>query len=121
MKNLKQHIYRPFGISVIIGMAASIIVLILCSAAVYILQLPVELSGIFGAFSLTLGCFAAGFVLGRQKRRQGLKQGILCGAALFIICLTGSIIFGSVTMGGFFGRLVLCLCSGMIGGVIGVN
>ena len=121
MKNLKQHIYRPFCISIVIGMSVSITALILCSAALYTIQFPVELSGILSAFSLTSGCFSAGFVLGKQKHRHGLKQGILCGSALFIICLIGGITFGSVTVGGFFGRLVLCLCSGMIGGVIGVN
>ncbi len=121
MKNLKQHIYRPFCISVIIGMACSLTALVLCSAALYVLQLPVEISGIFAAFSLTAGCFVSGFVLGKQKRKHGLKQGILCGAALFLLCLSGGFIFGSITIGGFFGRLVLCLCAGMAGGVVGVN
>lgn len=76
MKNLKQHIYRPFGISVIIGMACSLTAIVLCSAALYALQLPVEINGVFAAFSLTAGCFASGFVLGKQKRKHGLKQGL---------------------------------------------
>lgn len=121
MKNLKQHIYRPFGISVLIGMVSSVIALVLCSAAMYILQLPVETNGAFGAFSLTLGCFVGGLVLGRQKGRKGIKQGFLCGMALFLLCLCGGFIFGSVTVGGFFGRLGLCVCAGMIGGIVGVN
>lgn len=121
MKNLKQHIYRPFVISLSAGTAALAAALVLCAAAVYVLQLPVEICGSLGAFSLTLGCFTAAYVLGRQKQRRGIKQGFLCGAALFLLCLIGSLIFGELTVGGFFGRLLLCVLSGVIGGVVGVN
>ena len=121
MKNLKQHIYRPFVVSVTVGALVSLGALLLCAAAVYVLQLPVELCGALGAFSLTLGCFASAYVLGRQKQRRGIKQGFLCGAALFLICFIGSIVFGEVTAGGFFGRLLLCSAAGVVGGVIGVN
>ena len=121
MKNLKRHIYGPFAISVAVGAFVSLGALLLCAAAVYILQLPVEVCGTLGAFSLITGCFASAYVLGRQKQRRGIKQGFLCGAALFLICLLGSVIFGEVTAGGFFGRLLLCALAGVIGGVLGVN
>jgi len=121
MKNLKQHIYRPFAISVTIGIIASAITILLCSASIYVLQLPVEISKTLGALSMASGCFAAAYVLGRKKQRHGIKQGILCGAALFLLCLTGSMVFGEVTIGGFFGRLALCAATGITGGVVGVN
>lgn len=121
MKNLKQHIYRPFVISVAIGAAAALGAVLLCSAGVYVLQLPVEICRTLGSVSLTFGCFASAYVLGRLKQRHGIKQGVLCGSALFLLCLVGSIIFGEVTAAGFFGRLTLCTLAGAIGGVAGVN
>ena len=121
MKNLKQHIYRPFAVSILIGAAVSAAAIFLCAAGVYVMQLPVEISGTLGAFALTLGCFASAYVLGRKKQRHGIKQGFLCGIALFLLCLIGSVVFGQVTMAGFFGRLTLCSAAGAIGGVAGVN
>ncbi|MBD5115311.1 MAG: TIGR04086 family membrane protein [Ruminococcaceae bacterium] len=121
MKNLKQHIYRPFAISVAIGAASVFAALLISAAVVYMMQLPVEICGVFGVISLAFGCMAAGYALGRKKQRQGLKQGFLCGIALFLLCVFGSLIFGSVSAAGFFGRLVACVISGAVGGVIGVN
>lgn len=121
MKNLKQHIYRPFAVSLTVGAVSVLASLILSAAAVYVMQLPVEACGAFGVLSLSLGCLAAGYMLGRKKLRHGIKQGLLCGAALFLLCVILSAVFGSVTAAGFFGRLAVCAVSGAVGGVIGVN
>lgn len=121
MKNLKQHIYRPFAISVAIGTVSVFAALVISAAVVYMMQLPVEICGAFGVLSLAFGCLTAGYALGRKKQRRGLKQGFLCGVALFLLCLFGSLIFGSVSAAGFFGRLAVCVIFGAVGGVIGVN
>lgn len=121
MKNLKQHIYRPFAVSLTVGAVSVLASLILSAAAVYVMQLPVEVCGAFGTLSLSLGCLAAGYVIGRKKLRRGIKQGFLCGTALFLLCVILSAVFGSVTAAGFLGRLAVCTVSGAVGGVIGVN
>ena len=121
MKSLKEHPMLPFGTSVIIGAAAAAVVLLLGSAVIFVLQLPEDWGHIMGLLSLAVGCLTAGYLLGRKKKRSGIKQGALCGMALFLLCLIGGIILGSVTAGGFFGKLAVCLCAGIIGGVMGVN
>lgn len=121
MKNLKTHIYRPFAISLVLGVFSVFAVLSLGAAIIYALQLPVEVSGLFGVISLAAGCFAAGLLLGKMKRRQGLKQGFLCGTALFLLCFIASLVVGEISAGGFFGRLAICVGTGALGGVLGVN
>lgn len=121
MKDLKTHIFQPFIISVVIGAFVSSAVLVLTSAAVYIMQLPVEICGTLALISLACGCFGGGCALGKRKRRRGLKQGFLCGSALFLLCLAGGLIFGSVSPAGAVGRLTVCIIAGAAGGVIGAN
>ena len=121
MKSLKEHIMLPFGAAVTAGAFAAVTVLLLTSLVVFVLQLPADWGYIMGLLSLSMGCFVAGYVLGRKKRRSGIKQGLLCGTALFLLCLAGGIIFGSVTAGGVFAKLAVCLIAGITGGVTGVN
>ena len=121
MRSLKEHIMLPFGTAVTAGALAAIAVLLLTSLVLFILQLPADWGYIMGLLSLSVGCLTAGYVLGRKKRRSGIKQGLLCGTALFLLCLIGGLIFGSVTAGGFFAKLGVCLIAGVIGGVTGVN
>ena len=121
MRSLKEHIMLPFGIAVTVGALAAIAVLLLTSLVLFLLQLPADLGYIMGLLSLSAGCLTAGYVLGRSKRKNGIKQGALCSVTLFLLCLIGGVIFGSVTLGGFFSKLLVCLTAGIIGGVAGVN
>lgn len=121
MKSLKEHLLLPFGTAVTAGIFAALCVLLLSSAVIFVLQLPEDWGYIMGLVSLAVGCFTAGYLLGRKKKRSGIKQGVLCGMALFLLCLIGGFIFGNVTVGGFFGKLAVCLCAGVISGVMGVN
>ena len=121
MRTLKEHLLLPFGISVTVGALAAVTVLLLTSAVMFVLQLPADWGYIMGLVSLSTGCFVSGYVLGRKKRRGGIKQGLLCGLALFLLCLIGGLIFGSVTAGGFFAKLSVCVIAGVAGGVMGVN
>ena len=111
----------PFAAAVTAGAFAAITVLLLSSLVLFILQLTADSGYVMGLLSLSAGCLTAGYVLGRKKRRGGIKQGMLCGTALFLLCLIGGVFFGSVTAGGFFAKLAVCLTAGIIGGVAGVN
>ena len=121
MRSLKEHIMLPFGMAVTVGVAAITVVLLMTGVVMFVLQLPAEWGYIMGLTALSVGCAAAGYVLGRMKCRSGIKQGVLCGTALFLLCLIGGMILGSVTVGGFFAKLGVCLSAGIVGGVMGVN
>lgn len=121
MKSLKKHLLLPFGISVAAGAAVCAAAALLCSLLMSGIQLPVEWGGGLGLFSLSLGCLTAGYILGRKKRKEGIKQGFLCGAALLLISLALGIFFGEVSFWGFFGKFLICMAAGITGGVLGVN
>ena len=121
MRSLKEHTVLPFGAAVAVGAAAAAIVLLLAALVMFALQLPGETGYAMGLLSLSVGCLASGYVLGRKKQRSGIKQGVLCGMAMFLVCLVGGVILGSVTVGGIFVKLGICLGTGVVGGVIGVN
>lgn len=121
LKSLKKHLLLPFGISVAAGSAVCAAVTLLCSLLMSIVQLPVEWGGGLGLFSLTAGCLTAGYVLGRKKKKEGIKQGFLCGAALLLISLLLGIFFGELSFWGIIGKALICIAAGITGGVAGVN
>ena len=120
-KSLKKHLFLPFIISLLAGGLVCLAALIFNSLVMWIMQLPVEWSYFLGLFSLSCGCFAGGFVLGKQKKREGIKQGLLCGSGLLLICLVLGFIFGDISFGGFFFYFLVCWIAGAVGGVLGVN
>ena len=121
MRSLKEHIMLPFGMALTVGAAAMAVVLLMTGVVMFVLQLPAEWGYVMGLTALSVGCVTAGYVLGRMKCRSGIKQGVLCGTALFLLCFIGGIILGSVTVGGVFAKLGVCLSAGIVGGVMGVN
>lgn len=111
----------PFVSAVTAGVLAAAAVLLLTSLVLFILQLPADWGYIMGLLSLSAGCLVSGYSLGKSKRRMGIKQGLLCGITMFLLCLAGGIILGTVTAGGFFAKLAVCVVAGIMGGIAGVN
>ncbi len=120
-KSLKRHLFLPFIRSLLVGGAVCLAALVFNSLVMWIMQFPVEWSYFLGLLSLSLGCFSGGFVLGKQKKREGIKQGLLLGSGLLLICVVFGFIFGDVSFGGFFGKALVCWIAGAVGGVLGVN
>ena len=120
-KSLKKHLFLPFALSLAVGGAVCLAVLFLFSLIMWVLQLPIEWSGFLGLLALTFGCFAGSFALGKQKKREGIKQGLLCGSGLLLISLVLGFIFGDVSFGGIVGKALVCWLAGAVGGVFGVN
>ena len=121
MRSLKEHLMLPFVSAVTAGVLAAAAVLLLTSLVLFILQLPADWGYIMGLLSLSAGCLVSGYSLGKSKRRMGIKQGLLCGITMFLLCLAGGIILGTVTAGGFFAKLAVCVVAGIMGGIAGVN
>ncbi|HBH95894.1 MAG TPA: TIGR04086 family membrane protein [Ruminococcaceae bacterium] len=120
-KSLKKHLFLPFILSLLAGGAVCGLALIFNALIMWIMQFPVEWSYFLSLLALSCGCLAGGFILGRQKRREGIKQGLLCGSGLLLICLVLGLAFGDVSFGGFFGKALVCWLTGAAGGVLGVN
>lgn len=121
IKSLKKHLLLPFLLSLLIGGAAALAALILNSLIMYLFQLPVEWGYFLGLLTLSVGCFAGSFALGRRKKRNGIKQGLLCSGGFLLIVLVFGLILGDVSFGGFLLKGFVCNLAGIMGGVIGVN
>lgn len=121
IKSLKKHLFMPFIMSLVIGGAVSLAALIFNSLVMYALQLPVEWGYFLGLLTISCGCFAGAFALGRQKKRNGIKQGLLCGSGLLLIALVFGLILGEVSFWGFLMKALVCNIAGIMGGVFGVN
>ena len=120
-KSLKKHLFLPFALSLAVGGAVCFAILLFFSLIMWILQFPVEWGGLLGSIALAFGCFAGGLALGKQKKREGIKQGLLCGSGLLLISLVLGFIFGDVSFGGIVGKALVCWITGAVGGVFGVN
>lgn len=121
MKSLKKHLFLPFIVSAAIGILVCGASALLCSALMSALRLPVEWGEGFGLFSLSTGSLFSGYVLGRKKKRAGIKQGFLCGTALFLTALILSLLFGEISFISAAKKLVLCTVCAIFGAIAGVN
>ena len=69
--------------------------------------------------ALILGGIASGWLCGKLRRRLGLKEGSLCGAALYVLTVALSLLLLSHIPSP--AKLLLLAVSGALGGVWGVN
>ena len=65
------------------------------------------------------GSFTGGFVLGKHRRRKGLAEGLLCGAAVWLAFSAAGLLWTGRLAG--IKKLLLLAVSGAAGGVSGVN
>ena len=68
-----------------------------------------------------LSTFLAGFLAGKSKKKRKFLWGLALGAAYFVIlCLISLAVKGSLKQisGDFLSTLILCMGSGMLGGMI---
>ncbi len=121
MRSLKTHLVFPFIISVIIGIIVCIISAAANAFIMWIFQFPVEWGGFLGLLSLAWGCYISGYILGKNKRHQGIKQGLLCGFAMLIFSVALGVVISQNIFGGLGAKIVVCLVTGVLGGVFGVN
>ncbi len=100
------------------------ITLVLCVPAAFILLITDSAESLSGALStiiMAASCFLAGRISGKQKRRDGLKTGFLCGALYFLPLMITGLILSEVSGILLIVKAALCLAFGTVGGVVGVN
>lgn len=119
--SLNNRTIRPYIKAVTLGLAVMAIVLGAFAFIMSKIELPQGVEDAFSVLALGLGCLSSGFVAGKILRSGGLINGGKCGLLIFIVILIFSLFSGSFTGTLFLTKLIICLISGAIGGVIGVN
>ncbi|MCL2638596.1 MAG: TIGR04086 family membrane protein [Oscillospiraceae bacterium] len=108
-------------LSVAFGAAAGGAALPLFALLIWLLQLPVTLSGTFSLLAFGFGCLISGITAGRLKRQYGLVSGVKSALLLLLLLTLVTLVMGNLTGEFFLGRGVVAVLCGAVGGVIGVN
>lgn len=119
-KKKRSSPLMPYGAGLIIGYA----VLAGISGITALIVLITDMSaaaGISAVFAIAAGSFVSGRIVGKSRRREGIKTGALCGTAFIIPLLILSIIFGKAGTFMMFVKIALSVIFGAAGGVSGVN
>lgn len=83
---------------------------------------PAVLISVMLSLSLAAGGTLSGYVYGKRKRHNGIKNGIICGAIIYaVIFIFGIFYLGALPPFRLIRYLFLLCVSGAVGGIIGVN
>ena len=119
---------RGLGIAaeqiIALTVAAGVILLLICAMAFLLTKIDAGKS-VLSAMStgaLVIGAYFGGYTGGRRRKRNGLAAGALTGLLMFVIILiAGSIFAGYSARITSFGKLLLTVAAGSVGGAVGVN
>ncbi len=112
---------RPFIKGITAGIAGVIVFSLLFAFAFYILGAPEGTEDILSCLALGGGCALCGFFVGGCKGKNGFFWGAVGGFIMFVLCVTGAIIFSEADNGIIVGKFFCCVLCGTGGGIIGVN
>lgn len=123
MHRQRQSLWTNIVLSVLFSAFAGAIIAVafiaVFSLFVFFFMDSLQYISFFSTTALVVGASAAGFICGKRRRRNGLKEGILCGAVIYLLILIGGVILCSTAVS--FKKLILLAVAGAIGGVMGVN
>lgn len=110
-------------VSIILFCFATLI-LFFCTTALIVSKINFSYDILSSAITVILGItsFFNGFILSKLFKENGLFWGIFAGIATIIILIVFALIFDTLSFSTtFFTKIIVILCSGAIGGIIGVN
>ena len=113
--------YSPSGIAAaaLLSILFSLVCGLFFSLFIYLFMDDLRLIPWFAVLSCASGSFTGGFVLGKHRRRKGLAEGLLCGAAVWLAFSAAGLLWTGRLAG--IKKLLLLAVSGAAGGVSGVN
>ncbi len=128
MKNMQKSertgltsFLRPVGFACLFGVIVSAVLLLLFAFIMSWRDFPHAAIDPVATFAVAAGSFVAGFICARLMRENGLMFGAICGAIIFaLMALCGMVFVGGFGIAALI-KLVIVLCSSMLGGVLGVN
>ncbi len=107
--------------STVCGALCSGVLLLVFAAAMYILGLPPSMADSLSVIAFAAGCVLSGLICGLIKRKNGLRNGVICALALFLPLALISALSGNLSGSGIIPELITALLASCIGSVIGVN
>ena len=120
--NLKNS--KAFNVisSIFFGAIVTIICLVAFSFIMTKIDAPDGLVSAMASISICVGSYFAGFLVSKNRRKNGLITGIFCGILIFCFTFILSMFFIRSAMSmGFLTKLIMILICSSIGGIVGVN
>ena len=107
------------------GISAAVILLLLCLMSVILLlapSIPYDALPYLSLIPISIGIFVGSYIAAVISGSKGLLTGLCCGAVLFIILLIAGFADEKQSVSVLtLIHLAVCLLSGALGGVRGVN
>ena len=97
------------------------VILMLLAFLLYKMDLSENVINIGVILVYVISGFLGGFIIGKVKKARKFIWGMLIGGLYFLILMAASLIFNKGLgndMTHFFSTLVLCIASGMVGGML---
>lgn len=122
MNDKRKKFLRILAISGVCGLLFIFVLLVPTAFIMQFIDVSDRICALISCLILFSGAFFSGFSGGFFTRKKGMATGGLCGAivcvCMFVINLILSFEFVKTAV---FLKFLLCIISGSIGGVIGVN
>lgn len=113
---------KTIGVSSIIGLVISILVLFVLAIFMTKIDMPPAVINIISIIALCIGAFFAGIIAGRINKKDGILIGLLCGGTVFAIsAFVGIAMLNSDVSMTLAIKLCLVIVSAVFGSVTGVN
>lgn len=111
----------PYAAGLIGGYALMLIISAIAALALSFTDAASTAAPVIALVATAAGAFLCGRIAGRQRRRKGLKTGMICGAAFILPLIVLSFVFGRAEGILLAAKSALALGFAMAGGVSGVN
>ena len=119
-KKKKNSRFMPFAAGLCAGFAVLLVISGIAAVVLLITDAPAA-SSAAAIIAIAAGSFISGRVVGKMRRKNGIKSGALCGTVFIIPILLLSLIFGQLGTFMLFVKIALSVIFGAAGGVSGVN
>lgn len=118
MSQRNKTILKSFAKST---MLSALLILIFSGCMLWV-DIPDGLLTLIAVLIIVFNCFLSAYISTQHDRNNGIVQGLKCGIINFIMILLVSLILGIFSFSKAFAlKLILCIFSGAIGGIVGVN
>ena len=114
--------FKLVGISVLVGLLVSVLILMLFSLIISAKDVPEVAVRVMSVVAVTVSAFVAGYVCAKLIKSKGMLVGLLNGAILFMIFYLTNIFFiKSEDFSALPVKLAIVLLSAGLGGILAVN
>lgn len=118
MSQRNKTILKSFAKST---MLSALLILIFSGCMLWV-DIPDGLLTLIAVLIIVFNCYLSAYISTQHDRNNGIVQGLKCGIINFIMILLVSLILGNFSFSNTFAlKLILCIFSGAIGGIVGVN